>query len=223
MMQRKYRAFQFSALLATMLLCCLLLTSCGTYFPNYVRFYKELSPKGTIEYDDDDNITYNGTKYIDIANTDGKISTDFDSEHCVKIATMPHNYLLGAVSEFYGDELAAPTIISCNRGDEIWVREGVSIDELIMNNHCIVSDSFSFKICDVITSEVTPFSLELEDKTVELHTFSNVLLEDYPAYSFHVSIVSLDDVLYLQYAWDSDFYKITDGFEADLCTNGFIN
>ena len=84
------------------LLCCLLLTSCGTY----ITFYKEISPKDTIIWNEEDNsITYNGIKYTNTNNNNGKISTDYDSEHCVKIATMPYSYLLGAVSVFYGDKI----------------------------------------------------------------------------------------------------------------------
>ena len=95
------------------LLCCLLMTSCGTYLPDYITFYKELSPKDTIVWNEEDNsITYNGIKYFNTNNTNGKISTDYNSEHCVKIATMPYSYLFGAISVFYGDDLENPTIIS---------------------------------------------------------------------------------------------------------------
>ena len=109
-------------LIGIVLLSCLLLTSCGTYLPDYITFWKELSPSGTIEWDYDDNgIIYNGTKYVNTENYNGKISTDYDSEHCVKIATMPYSYLLGAVSVFYGNELENPDIISCNRGHDVYV------------------------------------------------------------------------------------------------------
>lgn len=210
-------------LIGIVLLCCLLMTSCGTYLPDYITFYRELSPKDTIVWnEDDDSITYNETKYIDIKNTDGKIRTDYDSEHCVKIATMPYSYLFGAVSVFYGDDLENPTIISCERSHDIWIKEGLDIDALIMNNNCVVKDSFSFKICDVITGEFIPYSskMGLRRSLVDFERFS---LEDYPAFSFYVDIVSVGGELYLQYVWDSDFYKITDEFEAELRENGFID
>ncbi|MBQ9735804.1 MAG: hypothetical protein IJV96_03355, partial [Clostridia bacterium] len=67
-------------LIGIVLLSCLLLTSCGTYLPDYITFWKELSPSGTIEWDYDDNgIIYNGTKYVNTENYNGKISTDYDS------------------------------------------------------------------------------------------------------------------------------------------------
>ena len=209
-------------LIGIVLLSCLLLTSCGTYLPDYITFWKELSPSGTIEWDYDDNgIIYNGTKYVNTENYNGKISTDYDSEHCVKIATMPYSYLLGAVSVFYGNELENPDIISCNRGHDVWIRGGMNIDDLIMTNNCVVNDSFSFRICDVITDKSIPYSSELGNKRHEVH-FERILLEDYPAFSMYIYIIPLDGELYLQYVWDSDFYEITDDFETELRENGFI-
>ena len=202
------------------LLCCLLLTSCGTY----ITFYKEISPKDTIVWnEEDDSITYNGIKYTNTNNYNGKISTDYDSEHCVKIATMPYSYLFGAVSVFYGDDLENPDIISCSRGGAVWIREGMDIDELIMTNNCVVNESFSFRICDVITEESISYSLELESRHALVVNFARFPLEDYPAFSFWPEIVSVDGELYLQYVWNSDFYKITDEFETELIENGFID
>ena len=205
------------------LLCCLLLTSCGIFVPDYITSYKEISPKDTIIWnEEDDSITYNDIKYTNTNNYNGKISTDYDSVHCVKIATMPYSYLLGAVSVFYGDNLENPTIISCERSGDVWIREGMDIDDLIMNNNCVVSDSFSFKMCDVITDKSIPYSSELGNIR---HTarFEWTALEDYPAFSFCVSIIPVDGELYLQYVWNSDFYKITDEFETELIENGFID
>ena len=210
------------ALIGIVVLCCLLLTSCGTYLPDYITFYKELSPKDTIIWNEEDNsITYNGIKYTNTNNYNGKISTDYDSEHCVKIATMPYSYLFGATSVFYGDDLENPDIISCSRGGDVWIREGMDIDNLIMNNNCVVNDSFSFKICDVITEESIPFSLESRHYLVV--NFEKFSLNDYPAFSFWPEIVLIDGELYLQYVWNSDFYKITDEFEIELIENGFID
>ncbi len=211
------------ALIGTVLLCCLLLTSCGTYLPDYITFYREISPKDTIVWnEEDDSITYNGIKYINTNNTNGKISTDYDSEHCVKIATMPYSYLLGAVSMFYGDDLENPDIISCSRGGNVWIREGMDIDNLIMNNNCVVNDSFFFRICDVITEESIPYSFELGNIRQRVY-FERIPLEDYPAFRFDIDVTSIEGELYLQYVWNSDFYKITDEFEAELRRNGFID
>ena len=212
------------ALIGIVVLCGLLLTSCGTFLPDYITFYREISPKDTIVWNEEDSsITYNGIKYIDTDDSNVKISTDYDSEHCVKIATMPYSYLFGAVSVFYGDDLENPDIISCSRGRNVWIREGMDIDELIMTNNCVVSDSFSFKICDIITEESIPYSFELESRPAWVVNFARFPLEDYPAFSFWPEIVSVDGELYLQYVDNSDFYKITDEFEAELRENGFID
>ena len=208
------------ALIGMVGLCGLLLTSCGTYLPDYITFYREISPKDTIVWNEEDgSITYNGIKYIDTYDSNVKISTDYDSEHCVKIATMPYSYLFGAVSVYYGDDLENPDIISCSRRRGAWIREGMDIDELIMTNNCVVSDSFSFKICDIITEE----SIELESRHASVVHFAWFPLENYPAFSFWSEIVLIDGELYLQYAWNSDFYKITDEFETELIENGLID
>ena len=206
------------------LLCCLLLTSCGTCLLDYATFYKELSPKDTIIWHADNSITYNGIKYTNTNNSYGKISTDYDSEHCVKIGTMPYSYLFGTVSYLYGDDLENPDILArSGGGSDLWIREGMDIDELIMTNNCVVSDSFSFKICDIITEESIPYSFELESRPAWVVNFARFPLEDYPAFSFWPEIVSVDGELYLQYVDNSDFYKITDEFEAELRENGFID
>ena len=213
---------RLSVSVALALLCCMIMTSCGTYLPDYVRFWREISPQGTIVLNDDYSIMYNGTKYVSTDNYNGKIQADYDSEDCVKIATMPYSYLLGAVSMFYADDSHDPDIISCDRGGDDWVREGMDIDELIRKNRCVVSDTFSFRICDVITDEVIPYSSELGDR-YSLVGYLRFPLEDYPAFSFHVTVVPIDGELYLQYVWNFDFYRITDEFEADLYANGLID
>ncbi len=203
-------------LIIAIFLSCVLLAFSVYIVAEYVKMYRELSPKGTITHDDNGDITYNGRKYIDIGNTNGKIHADYDTAECVKIATMPWDSLaLLGVSVFYGDDVENPDLIVCNRGGDVWVRKGLDIDELIMNNNCVVSDDFSFRICDVITEEVIPYSIE--QKYGILHHFQNFPLNDYPGFNINdVRIVKIDGDIYLQYVWDSDFYKITEQFEADL-------
>jgi hypothetical protein len=212
---------KLSMLILLVLACCTAMTSCGTYLPDYVSFWQEISPEDTIEWMDDGRIRYNGTIYESIENSNGMISADYDAEGCVKIATMPYSYLLGAVSVFYGDELDDPDIITCVRGGDVWVREGMDIHEMIMDNTCVVSNTFSFRIRDVITDEVIPYSLEL-DNLRSLIGYLRCPLEDYPAFRFSVQVVPIDGNLYLQYVWDSDFYRITEEFEAALYENGLV-
>ena len=97
----------------------------------------------------------------------------------------------------------------------------MNVDDLIMNNNCVVSDSFSFRICDVITNEKIPYSSKLS-QTQELVDFGRIPLEDYPAFGIWVTITSVDGKFYLQYGWDSDFYEITDEFATELSENGFM-
>lgn len=212
---------KLSMLILLVLACCMAMTSCGTYLPDYVSFWQEISPSDTIEWVDDDRIRYNGIIYESIENTNGMISADYDAEGCVKIATMPYSYLLGAVSIFYGDDLDNPDLITCDRGRDVWIKEGMDIHEMIMDNTCVVSDTFSFRIRDVITDEVIPYSWEL-DNLRSLTGYLRCPLEDYPAFRFSVQVVPIEGNLYLQYVWNSDFYQITEEFEAALYENGLM-
>lgn len=220
-MKKSVFRMKLSMLGLLVLACCTAMTSCGTYLPDYVSFRQEISPADTIEWVDDGRIRYNGTIYESIGNSNGMISADYDAEGCVKIATMPYSYLLGATSVFYGDELDDPDIITCNRGNDVWIKEDMDIHEMIMDNTCVVSHTFSFRIRDVITDEVIPYSLEL-DNLRSLIGYLRCPLEDYPAFRFSVQVVPIDGELYLQYVWDSDFYRITEEFEAALYENGLI-
>ena len=201
------------------LLCCLV--PVATLLSLYVFGWCKLSPKDTLVLDDDYNLIYHGTKYIDTENYSGLIRADYNSADFIHIATLPRTYLLPSVSEFYGDELENPDLIYCTRGENLWIKEGMNVDDLIMNNNCVVSDSFSFRICDVITDEKIPYSSKLS-QTQELVDFGIIPLEDYPAFGIWVTITSVDGKSYLQYGWDSDFYEITDEFMTELRENGFM-
>ena len=48
-------------------------------------------------------------------------------------------------------------------------------------------------------------------------------LEDYPMFTYYVRISSVDGELYLQYVFDSDYYKITDEFANALYQNGYLS
>ena len=98
----------------------------------------------------------------------------------------------------------------------------MDIDELIMNN-CVVNDSFTFRICNVITEERIPYSSDLGNRHSLTNELYGIPLENYPAFSFDISIKQIDGELYLQYVWNSDFYKITYEFENTLRANGFID
>jgi hypothetical protein len=186
-----------------------------------VSFWQEISPADTIEWMDDGRIRYNGTIYKSIGNNNCMISAVYDSEGCVKIATMPYSYLLGAVSVFYGDDFDDPDLIACVRGDGVWIKEGMDIHEMIMDNTCVVSDTFSFRIRDVITDEVIPYTSDMGLRSSLIGHLS-CPLEDYPAFHFDVQVVPVAGKLYLQYVWDSDFYRITEEFEAALYENGLM-
>ena len=200
------------ALIAVILLFSVMLTSCSC---------QDISLIGSIEYNDDDSITYNEVKYFDAKNYSGKIDIDYSSERCVKIGI--RRYVLWSISVFYGNEKESPDIIACSRGNGVWIREGLDIDELIMKNICVASETLSFRICDIITDETVPYVFEDRGNASTVVDFEKFSFEDYPAFGFSVDIVSIDGQLYLQYNWDSDYYKITSDFEAELRTAGFIN
>ncbi len=226
-MKKRRRLVKFLTVALTIVLCCLFMTSCSEAWPHYGRFWRELSPKGTIKVAEGEEnvIIYNEMRYVEAPNYNGKIKIlDYNSDNCVKIATLPRSYILAAVEVFYADSYDNPTIIYLIRNGQLWVKEGMDIDEMIMNNNAVISDSFSFRINDVTTGEVLPRrETGNRDSEYDLYTFRMIPLEDYPMFTYYVRISSVDGELYLQYVFDSDYYKITDEFANVLYQNGYLS
>lgn len=226
-MKNRRRLVKFLTVALTIVLCCLFMTSCSEAWPHYGRFWRELSPKGTIKVaeGEEDVIIYKEMRYVEAPNYNGKIKMiNHESESCIKIATLPRSYILAAVEVFYADSYDNPTIIYLIRNGQLWVKEGMDIDEMIMNNNAVISDSFSFRINDVTTGEVLPHrGAGNREYEYDLHTFSTIPLENYPMFTYYVIISSVDGELYLQYVFDSDYYKITDEFANALYQNGYLS
>ena len=223
-MENRRKLVKIFAIVSAIILCCLFMTSCSEAWPHYGRFWRELSPKGTITVAEGEEnvIIYNEMRYVEARNNNGKIQMiNHESESCIKIATLPRSYILAAIDVFYADSYDNPTIIYLIRSGQLWVKEGMDIDEMIMNNNAVISDSFSFRINDVITGEIFPYR-ETWDKAYDLYTFRMIPLENYPMFTYYVKIASIDGELYLQYVWDSDYYKITDEFANVLYQNGYL-
>lgn len=224
-MKNRRKLVKFLTAFLTIVMCCLFITSCSEGCPHYGRFWRELSPKGTIKVAEGEEnvIIYNEMRYVEARNNNGKIQMiNHESESCIKIATLPRSYILAAVDVFYADSYDNPTIIYLIRSGQLWVKEGMDIDEIIMNNNAVISDSFSFRINDVITGEIIPYR-EKWDKAYDLYNSRSIHLEDYPMFTYNVIIAFIDGELYLQYVWDSDYYKITDEFANTLYQNGYLS
>ena len=225
-MKNRRRLVKFLTVALTIVLCCLFMTSCSEAWPHYGRFWRELSPEGTIKVAEGEEnvIIYNETRYVEAPNYNGKIKIlDYNFDNCVKIATLPRSYILAVTWNFFADSYDNPTLIYLGRNGQLWVKEGMDIDEIIMNNNGKISDTFSFRINDVITDEVLPYSQKWENKAHNLYSSHEIHFEDYPTFIYLIDIVSIDGELYLQYVWDSDYYKITDEFANALYQNGYLS
>ena len=102
----------------------------------------------------------------------------------------------------------------------MWFKEGIDVHEVIMTNNNRINDKVSFRICDVITGETIPYSLEQEHGRQQW--LEGIQLEAYPALIFSIIIFPIDGELYLQYVWDSDYYRITADFEDLLYESGLL-
>ena len=57
-MKNRRRLVEFLTVALTIVLCCLFMTSCSEAWPHYGRFWRELSPKGTIKVaEGEENVT----------------------------------------------------------------------------------------------------------------------------------------------------------------------
>ena len=197
---------------------------CIFIVPNCISVARQISPTGTIEWSngpDSNNILYNNKKYNMIP--DGKLVPILDSEHYVKIATLPDNYLLGTVIDFYGTDEENPKFIVRESDGRIWTTVYDDFNSIIWKNLCVINDSFSFQMADVTTNDCLVWEM-WKTKTVEtVVVFEKVPLQSHPAVGFQIEIARIDGNLYLRCADNSSYYEITDEFETQLRENGFIN
>lgn len=188
------------ALLLTVLLC-LSLCACGKVSYN----------------DDSSSLYYNGRTYINYNNHNCKYRTNVENIGWKKIAWQPYGFffILGAVTEFYGNDVNNPDFIANSRTVDLYVREDITLDH---NTRLCVSDCsepYSFVFSEVTTGKVIAFDLEQKDAYTEICNFF-VTLEEYPLIEQWFTVWQIGDNIYIQDNWDSDFYEITDGFMEDI-------
>ena len=179
-----------------------------------------LSKRNTISYNDDSTeMYYNGYTYINYDNHKGKYRFDLenDTDNWVKIATMPYGFfnILGAVTVYYGNNTENPNFITNSRTIDFYVRKDVTIDHSLMLSVCDTDTPFLFSIADVTTENMITYNF---DKRFEFNEVCNFFatFEDYPGVKLWITIYELNGKLYLQDAYDSDYYEITDAFKEDL-------
>lgn len=186
---------------------CVVLCSCAP-----------LSRKHTISYNDDaSEMYYNGRTYINYHNSNGKYDLDpqNNADLWENIATMPYFYLLGAVTEYYGNDGDNPDFITNTRSFDFYVREDISIDQSLLLSVCDTQDQFQFRITEVTTANVITYDFDKRYDFEEVCSF-RVSFSDYPGVKLRISVCEYDGKLYLQDNWDSDYYEITDEFKNDL-------
>lgn len=179
-----------------------------------------LSKLNTISYNDDaTEMYYNGYTYVNYNNYNGKYRFDLknDTDNWVKIATMPYGffYILGAVTVYYGNNAENPDFITNSRTKDFYVREDVVIDHSLSQSVCDTDTPFLFSIADVTTEYMIAYDF---DKRFEFNEVCNFFatFEDYPGVQLWIEICEYNGKLYMQDAWNSDYYEITDAFKEDL-------
>lgn len=214
-MKRTNHVFiKLTALLLTVFLC----TTLSSCLP--LKLYS-IDRSCEVEYDGDDLI-YRGVRYVNTENYGGTLSIDFSSDECVLLGAKVYSYLFVGFSVYYADSADSPTLIACDRTRNVWLKEGLDIKDIMMNNENSINEDLSFKISEVTTGDVIEYSFDnrYQYKTVY---YKYCPLNVCSAFYFTLSVTSYADELYIQYAWDSDLYAITDEFEAVLRDGGFLD
>ena len=183
-----------------------------------------LSDANTISYNDDaSELYYNGRTYINYENYNGKYRIDLekDTDKWAEIATMPYGifYILGAVTVYYGNNTENPEIITDSRVNGFYVREDISIDHSYMLSVCDTATPFSFRISDVTTGNSIAYDTVNKDEFKSICNFF-ATFEDYSGVRLWIEIREYNGAFYMQDAWNSDYYEITDGFREDLSRLG---
>lgn len=165
-------------------------------------------------------LTYNGRTYISYRHypfDKNKYLVDWKSEDRVEIARIPNGlfYILGAVIIYTGNDTENPDYITCSRGYDLYVREDIILND---DSELCVSETdepIYFSISDVTTGNVIAEELEDQYDFEELCDFYASCV-DCPDLRLSITIYELDGKIYLQDAFDSDYYEVTKEFEEDL-------
>ena len=191
------------------LVICLLFSSCTP-----------LTNSNSISFNDDASaLYYNNHTYINYNNTNGKYRFDVekDGEYWIHIATKPYGlfYVLGDITEFYGNDIENPTFITNSRTIDFYVREDLVLDHDSEISVCDTQEPYDFKISEVITGNSIAYSYDQKDRFTSICNFF-VAFKQYPYVKLWVEIYEYEGKIYLQDVWNSDYYEVTDIFEEDL-------
>ena len=166
-------------------------------------------------------LTYNGRTYISYRHypfEKNKYLVNWKSEDRVEIARIPSGiyYILGAVTIYSGNETENPDYIICSSGAyNLYVREAITLDNSSMLSVSVADEPFYFSIADVTTGNVIAEELEERYDFEELCNFYASCV-DGPDLRLSITIYELDGKLYLQDAFDSDYFEITEAFKEEL-------
>lgn len=170
---------------------------------------------------DDSKLTYNGRTYISYRHypfEKNKYLVDWKSEDRVEIARIPYGlfYILGAVEIYTGNNTENPDYITRSQSAyKLYVREDIILND---DSKLCVSETdepIYFSISDVTTGNVIAEELEDQYDFEELCDFYASCV-DCPDLRLSITIYELDGKIYLQDAFDSDYYEVTKEFEEDL-------
>ena len=177
-----------------------------------------LWPINAITYNEDySEIYYNNNTYINYENYSGRYCVDDDYEDRVKIDTIPYGifFLLGALTEFYGNDIENPDFITNSRTTDLYVRQDITFNNDSTLFVCDINEPYSFTITDITSGEIIPFSMDDRHEYKTICEFK-VYIDPYPYLIKWISICERDGQLYLQDVWDSDYYPLNDDFIDDL-------
>ena len=196
----------------TITLCVLCLSSCALLHPIWSEHTL------TIPEDEEDTIYYNDRKYIEYDFGFMYYQPNFEDDW-VHIATKPWDpvfyAVLGAITEYYGNDADNPTVITCSRGGRFWFREDITLDYNSTLSIYDYEESFQFSISEITTENKLAYSEDL-DKKAKYQKCIRVVFTECPPVSISLDFYMIDGTLYLQTVYMNDYYEVTDEFAAIL-------
>lgn len=167
-----------------------------------------------IDYNDDlSELHYNGRTYRNMGDGYSYDSIFLkDSVYWKEIAKEPYGWgaILGAVTTYYGDEVENPEYIIPSRGEMLYVREDLTLGIDTELKACGVEETYIFRISEVMTGEIVEFEVG-EKQLRRVYDFYGEVV-DFPGIRFWMKISEFEGNWYLQYMWDSDYYRIPETF-----------
>ena len=122
---------------------------------------------------------------------------------------------LPGLAEYYGDAENNPAVIRRDGKSDLYVREDIRLDYSSTLRFPDGEKTFLYSFQEITTGNIIPYSTEMEQTRKYFYDMI-VEFEEYPMLRIQLVFGTINDGVYLQTQYGSDFYEVTEEFAAIL-------